>query len=158
MTEVSDDFDDGVAVRIRDNNVASPHGAAQTTSAAKPENRIAVILSDEDVVLGLPGEAVVLERDCALITFDIATSWVAAKDRGSLDIIAVVPQVLPIHHVVTGLVLGVDRRRVEWVDEVHRGKKQTVAPRQGLPPYPDHGLFAGIAKPEAIEPVQQCAV
>jgi hypothetical protein len=72
---------------------------------------------------------------------------VTAHDDGRLQVVAIVLQILQVDHVVTGLVLGIDRGRIEGIHEIHRRIEEAVAPGYGLAPQPQHRFFACVARP-----------
>jgi hypothetical protein len=113
------------------------------------------VIRDQQVVFGIPDEAVVLDRNGGLLRFHLAVQEIAAHDGGRLHIVAAVLQVLQVDHVVTGLVLGIDRGRIERIHEVHRRIEKTVAPGDRLAAHPHHRFLARVARPEAVEAMQQ---
>ena len=108
----------------------------------------------KDVVLHAVSYAVVFDRCCALLTVGFTVQGIAAKDDRRLHVVTIVTKKLCVQHVVASLVFCVDRGRVEGVYDVHRREKQTVPPGDGLASEPYNSFFAGIAQPQAIQPVQ----
>ena len=108
----------------------------------------------KDVVLHAVSYAVVFDRCCALLTVGFTVQGIAAKDDRRLYVVTIVAKKLCVQHVVASLVFCVDRGGVEGVYDVHRRKKQTVPPGDGLASEAHNSFFAGIAQPQAIQPVQ----
>ena len=98
-----------------------------------------------------------LDRQACDLAFDVAVGIAPQYPQG-LQVVTGVEQVLPVEHVVAGLVLGIDRRRIERVEEIDRVIDQPVAPGDRLAAELEHGFHVAVAEVKPVESVRDDAV
>ncbi len=86
---------------------------------------------------------------------DVFGNEVSANDHNSLQIITAGAQVLPVDHIVTGLVFSIHGRRVERIEDIHRRIEHAVAPGYCLASDPDHHLVTRITGRQSIQALNE---
>jgi len=71
-----------------------------------------------------------------------------------LYVVTVFLEVLGIKNVNAGLVFGVNRRRIKWINDIHGGEKQAIAPGERPTSCPQYRVFARIPDPQSAQSVQ----
>ena len=89
------------------------------------------------------------------LVVDVTRYGIAPRNIRELDIVTAPLKVLRVEHVIAGLVLRVDLRRIERIDDIEGREEQPVAPGDRLAAGADHGALARISNREPIQPVQQ---